>query len=530
MKISRVLFRMAVIGALAGGVHANAQSPQTGSKSISDEASEVAVSPPAIPGRIIADRSTQQLGDSSAEEQPAAEVQPKEAKPKLLSLLPGTKVLSDAPASIGDESEELVSPTSTPSALVAWPVNEEGQEVPPVATAETTQTPNVVTTDACSGTGISSNCDSILGGNSLLGRHRSALAGSSCNETYYWLDAEALLWFGDNLNSPPLVNTAAAGVVPLTGNQGVTQAFGGDNGIDTGMMPGYRFTFGTWLDSCRTVGVSGRVYGLFSGSSTFSQASSGGTSIGVPYIDYNSGLNAVYDIAYATGGVTHWEGDVAASNSLSMVGAEALGNFLVAGDESHRVTFLGGYGFNRLDNDLSIESFRVNRLTGDLIPDGTTFDTSDNFSTSNTFHGGILGLQTDFRRGRFTIGSLAKVGFGNMHQLVNIAGRSTVVDGNTGAITNLNSGVLAQPSNSGIVERDRFAFMPELGVKMGYDIRRNLQFTVGYTFLFWSDVALAGDQINTTVDLLQQTSNPSFQFKETGYWMQGIDLGVTYRF
>jgi hypothetical protein len=32
------------------------------------------------------------------------------------------------------------------------------------------------------------------------------------------------------------------------------------------------------------------------------------------------------------------------------------------------------------------------------------------------------------------------------------------------------------------------------------------------------------------VDLLQQTSNPSFQFKETGYWMQGIDLGVTYRF
>jgi hypothetical protein len=72
--------------------------------------------------------------------------------------------------------------------------------------------------------------------------------------------------------------------------------------------------------------------------------------------------------------------------------------------------------------------------------------------------------------------------------------------------------------------------MPELGVKMGYDIRRNLQFTVGYTFLFWSDVALAGDQINTTVDLLQQTSNPSFQFKETGYWMQGIDLGVTYRF
>jgi hypothetical protein len=443
----------------------------------------------------------------------------------MLSLLPGTKVLSDTPATIGDESEEI----SVPSTLVAWPANEDGQDVAGTA-PEAPPAPSDATTDACSGTGISSNCDSVLGGTSLLGRHRSALAGSSCNETYYWLDAEALLWFGDNLNAPPLVNTAAAGIVPLTGNQGVTQAFGGDNGIDTGLMPGYRFTFGTWLDSCRTVGVSGRVYGLFSGSSTFSQASTGGTSIGIPYIDYNSGLDAVYDIAYATGGVTHWEGDVTASNSLSMVGAEALGNFLVAGDQSHRITLLGGYGFNRLDNDLSIESFRINRLTGDLIPDGTTFDVSDNFSTSNTFHGGILGLQSDFRRGRFTIGSLAKVGFGNMHQLVNIAGSSTIVDGNTGAVTNLNSGVLAQPSNSGIVERDRFAFMPELGVKMGYDIRRNLQFTVGYTFLFWSDVALAGDQVNTMVDLLQQTNNPSLQFKESGYWMQGIDLGVTYRF
>jgi hypothetical protein len=179
---------------------------------------------------------------------------------------------------------------------------------------------------------------------------------------------------------------------------------------------------------------------------------------------------------------------------------------------------------------LSIRSFRTNLLTGDGIPDGTTFDTTDSFSTSNTFHGGALGMESDFRRGRFTVGSLVKVGIGNFSQDVNIRGATTTVDGQTQAATATTNGVLAQGSNAGVYSRERFGFMPEIGMKLGYDLRSNVRFTVGYTFLYWSDVALAGDQVNPMVDLLQNSDNPSFTFRETGYWMQGLDLGLSFSY
>lgn len=518
MKLSRTLFRMALIGALVNGVTVYAQSPATGVKTLSDGNSEVVQ--PTVPGKVISDRSAQQLGDGIE----PSEVAPAVPTPVPLpwrqpEILPGTKGLADTKG-ISDEDISESSVGEVPSQVVGFPsVMEEGQSV----AATPVPKPSSSTAD-CAASGL--NCDNAYPACSTSG----LIGRSGCKDTYYWFDAEALLWFGDNLNSPPLVTTAPTGVVPIVGDPGVTNAFGGPDGIDPGLLPGYRLSFGTWLNDCRTVGVGGRVYGLFVGESSFSEASDGTQSIGRPFVDFNSGLASVYDISYSTGGVTHWEGNVEASSGLSMTGVDVLGKFLVAGDESHRLNMLAGYGFNRLDNDLSIHSFRVNRLTGDLIPDGTTFDTLDSFSTANTFHGGVLGLESDFRRGRFTVGSLMKVGFGNVHQQVAISGATTTVDGSTSVVTNTAAGVLAQPSNSGTYDRDRFAFMPELGVKLGYDIRQNVQFTVGYTFLYWSDVALAGDQINTMVDPLQNTANPAFAFRESGYWMQGIDLGLSFRY
>jgi hypothetical protein len=60
-----------------------------------------------------------------------------------------------------------------------------------------------------------------------------------------------------------------------------------------------------------------------------------------------------------------------------------------------------------------------------------------------------------------------------------------------------------------------------------------LKFTIGYNLIYWSDVALAADQIDTTVNLTQAGGNPlvgparpAFAFRETDYWLQGLTLGV----
>lgn len=525
MKLSRSLFRLALLGALISGVNAYGQTPPSGAKSLSDDSAAQVEGL----GKVIADRSAQSLGDTkvlgdtpvplnAVPLKPVAPPQPIAPPAALQWRAPevpegaksfgDTQTLADTQG-IGDG--QLVEPmigSGVPMHNVGYPMGYDEPAAPaPVAI------PSVGNCDVA--------CDPCS--NVSFGR-------SSCNESYYWFDAEALLWFGDNLNSPPLVTTAAAGVVPISGDPGVTNAFGGPDGIDPGLLPGYRLSFGTWLNDCRTVGVGGRVYGLFSGGADFSDPGTGTNSVGRPYVDFNSGLASVYDVNYQLNGVPHWEGSTTASNNLSMIGVDALGKFLITGDNNHRLTMLAGYQFNRLDNDLSVRSFRTNRLTGDLIPDGTTFDTLDSFSTSNSFHGGSLGMESDFRRGRFTVGSLVKVGFGNIGQQVNISGSTTTVDGATQQVTTTAAGVLAQGSNSGVYNRDRFGFLPELGVKLGYDIRQNVKFTVGYTFLYWSDVALAGDQVNPTVDLLQNSNNPSFTFRESGYWMQGVDLGLSFSY
>ncbi len=60
----------------------------------------------------------------------------------------------------------------------------------------------------------------------------------------------------------------------------------------------------------------------------------------------------------------------------------------------------------------------------------------------------------------------------------------------------------------------------------------------GYSFLYWSEVVRAGDQVDLVVnpDLLPpplpgaSPLRPAFQFQGTGIWAQGIDLGIEFRF
>ncbi len=69
-------------------------------------------------------------------------------------------------------------------------------------------------------------------------------------------------------------------------------------------------------------------------------------------------------------------------------------------------------------------------------------------------------------------------------------------------------------------------------LKLGYGLSDNIQMTVGYSFMYWSSVALAGNQIDRSVDIAQAlggapSNRPAFSFEDSGYWMHGVDLGLT---
>jgi hypothetical protein len=137
-------------------------------------------------------------------------------------------------------------------------------------------------------------------------------------------------------------------------------------------------------------------------------------------------------------------------------------------------------------------------------------------------------------KSRVSFSTLAKVAFGNMRQTSTVRGFSVIQDA-LGNQQTLGAGILTQPSNIGATTRDTFAFIPELGIKLGFAACENVQFTVGYTVMMWSGVAMAGDQIDDVIDptqlvLVNAGSRPNSLLNDNTFWMQGVDLGLNFAF
>jgi hypothetical protein len=104
-------------------------------------------------------------------------------------------------------------------------------------------------------------------------------------------------------------------------------------------------------------------------------------------------------------------------------------------------------------------------------------------------------------------------------------------------------GLLALPgANIGTFERDRFAVLPEVGLKLGYHVTPNLRLAVGYNFLYLSHAVRPGDQIDTGLDVTRIPNfpvpgarplpvvRPTVPFNDTGVFIQGINFSLQWSF
>lgn len=104
-----------------------------------------------------------------------------------------------------------------------------------------------------------------------------------------------------------------------------------------------------------------------------------------------------------------------------------------------------------------------------------------------------------------------------------------------GGSASISGGLLAQETNTGRYERDDFSVLSEIGLKLGCDISCRLRATLGYSFFYWPDVARPGDQVDLNVSQLPPESAtgancPEFSFLRNGFWAQGLQFGLAYRF
>src|SRR5262249_52810194 len=145
------------------------------------------------------------------------------------------------------------------------------------------------------------------------------------------------------------------------------------------------------------------------------------------------------------------------------------------------------------------ETLGVDQST-DLLPGGVagfngtlllapgTIRVGDRIETRNDFYGGQVGFQGEHSWGHVFLFSSLKVAVGATHETVHSFGFSTLtVPG--AAPTSATGGLLAVPGTAQLTSHDAVAFVPEVNLNVGYEFGRHLRVYVGYTFLYWSDVA-----------------------------------------
>lgn len=352
-----------------------------------------------------------------------------------------------------------------------------------------------------------------------------------------WAEADLLLWWMKGANTPPLLSASPAGTpvsqAGVLGTPGASTLFGGQP-YNQGMMVGGRFTLGRWLNNERTVGAE--IYGLIlpgCEGTTYSAGTPG--IVSRPYIDANNNKNAAELVSYpgVLNGIS-----TANVSTCGLFGAGALGIYNLGGNDVFRLDAVGGFRYLTICDDVNVtENLTTLVSNPGSVPTGTNFNILDKFQTGSQFYGADIGLRGERRMGRWFLDGTGRIALGSTCQSATISGNTTVTVPGQTPFTSA-GGLLALPSNIGSYSRNVVTIVPEVGCHLGFFLTENIRLKAGYSFLYWSSVARAGNIIDPTVNpnLLPpstpgaQPQRPAFDWNGTGLWAQGIDLGLEWRF
>jgi hypothetical protein len=449
-----------------------------------------------------------------------------QSDPENLKPLPSGPVLETAPVQKGAEPPKNQSFEAAP---MPKPLPDyQGVEIPPGAG------PVVIHSDGPVFGPLPGDGYMVDGGEFICedGWASSFCGFPRCSTPRFYASAEYLLWGLSDPNLPPLVTTTnlsvaeAIALVPLgvtpgaIGNRGTDVLFGGDN-FDSATFSGGRFTLG-YSKLSHDCALEGTFFFLGEASTDFAAASNAANPqfLFLPFFNTdpaNMGEDVLPVASVNPAGFNR----VTARYASRMWGAEVNLRKPWCCDCNSKLDFLAGFRFIELTESLDLEC---------CFDSTGTLSSIDSFGTRNRFFGGQIGADYEHRHGRWILGATGKLAIGGIHQRVRIDGSS---------FTNLTTGEPAPmrvgnfftgPSNIGRYSQDELAVVPEVQLKLGYQITDNLSAYVAYNFLYISSVARPGDQIDRSFDPRTSVTGPMFVFQDTDFWAQGVNFGVNWKY
>lgn len=345
------------------------------------------------------------------------------------------------------------------------------------------------------------------------------------------LRVELLNWRFNN--SPAPVPLITDGVLGETG----TNVLLGGNDLDNKRQNGLRVTAGFRWNERTNVEWSFLAFSSRSSSkSVESSGLAGSTDLLLPFFDVTRNREDVNEISLSP----VFGGSAREELRRSVMGAEVNGVRSLDSGRPGRLELLGGLRWLRLQETLTFTT--SSPFTAPQPVD--IWNTTDVFDARNNFYGAQIGARGRYERGRFFADGALKVGVGAMVQTVDINGFLDTNDFNgLGDTQRFPGGYFALPTNIGNYQRAVFAVLPEAQIDVGFQIAPWVTVFAGYNVLYTNNVARPGNQINRNINPTQSVSwtgeppatlegpaEPSFKFKGSSFWAQGVNAGLSFRF
>jgi hypothetical protein len=346
----------------------------------------------------------------------------------------------------------------------------------------------------------------------------------------FWVGVDGLLWW---TKSPPLpvpVVTTGPASLSNAGNLDApgTTSLNGPLHLDMG--GGARLFLGGWFEPGHVIGIDGSLFFLGRQTAGFSlndPTRSGNFVINEPL------LGSPFPTQISAPGVG--TGGIAVDATSRFWGADVNLLYNLYRNNGWTVNLLGGYRYLQLNETLTItaNSTVLSSVTyadnmGNILvtaPTGSTLLIVDQFGTRNQFNGGQIGATFQYQSGRWFVGGAAKLAIGDTHEVTTVNGFTNVypVNGSPVPIVGGNYATIQM----GRYAVDRFALAPEAQINIGYEFLPGLRGLVGYNFLYLSNVARPGNQIDNFYD---GVSRPMVPLTSSSYWGQGLTLSLQFSF
>jgi hypothetical protein len=251
-----------------------------------------------------------------------------------------------------------------------------------------------------------------------------------------------------------------------------------------GAFSGVRMTVGAWIDPASRFGVE------LSGFTLERRTTSAGI----------AGILDVPPLVLVNGAAS-------VSVNSQLYGGEISGLFNLCRSDRFHADLLGGFRYLGLQEGLNAYA------AGDIIFMGVadTGSAAARVLAQNNFYGGQIGARAGTHFGRWSADVSGKLGIGAMCEGVNVSAVAT-------------GPVLGTTGFNRRSSRNEFALVPELEVRVGYNITQHFHAFVAYDLLFLNHVARPGDQNIASYLGTTPTVNSS------DFWAQGVSLGLEFTY